>query len=246
MDLLGSILGSMEKPPSLGDAEKKKARAQKKLVEKQQEAEKKKLTDFREKIQKRIQEFIKDGKQQKYKFEPMEKVLRAILHEVADVAGLASFSFGFEEEDRYVMLWKKEFAPSDDELLAYRRGEAWDPEKAKEMAKLKEEERLSAEAESAQKRKETPAGNYRDKYRHLIGDDTVSKDDAKTTATNRSYGFVSADNKRDRRTIEEVMAESRAKKRMKTEGGAPAQTGETEDVASASAEIPDSVPGSSS
>lgn len=28
-------------------------------------------------------------------------------HEVADVAGLTSFSFGLEEEDRYVMLWKK-------------------------------------------------------------------------------------------------------------------------------------------
>ena len=26
MDLLGSILGSMEKPPSIGDAERKKAR----------------------------------------------------------------------------------------------------------------------------------------------------------------------------------------------------------------------------
>ena len=30
-------------------------------------------------------------------------------HEVADVAGLASFSFGQEEIDRYVMLWKKVF-----------------------------------------------------------------------------------------------------------------------------------------
>ena len=29
----------------------------------------------------------------------------------------------------------QEFAPSDDELLAYRRGEEWDPEKAKELAK---------------------------------------------------------------------------------------------------------------
>ena len=28
-------------------------------------------------------------------------------HEVADVAGLASFSFGDDEIDRYVMLWKK-------------------------------------------------------------------------------------------------------------------------------------------
>ena len=30
-------------------------------------------------------------------------------HEVADVAGLTSFSFGQEEIDRYVMLWKKVF-----------------------------------------------------------------------------------------------------------------------------------------
>ena len=28
-------------------------------------------------------------------------------HEVADVAGLTSFSFGIEEQDRYVMVWKK-------------------------------------------------------------------------------------------------------------------------------------------
>ena len=31
----------------------------------------------------------------------------------------------------------QEFAPSDEELLAYRRGEEWDPEKAKELAKQK-------------------------------------------------------------------------------------------------------------
>ncbi len=30
-----------------------------------------------------------------------------IRHEVADIAGLVSFSFGMEEEDRYVMIWKK-------------------------------------------------------------------------------------------------------------------------------------------
>ncbi|GFO00790.1 sperm-associated antigen 7-like protein [Plakobranchus ocellatus] len=88
----------------------------------------------RETVQKRIHEFIKDGKQEKMNFEPMDKVFRAIVHDVAEVAGLTSFSFGEEEEDRYVMLWKKEFAPSDDELLAYRKGEEWNPEKAKELA----------------------------------------------------------------------------------------------------------------
>ena len=34
-------------------------------------------------------------------------ICSVVRHEVADVAGLASFSFGFEEEYRYVMLWKK-------------------------------------------------------------------------------------------------------------------------------------------
>jgi len=28
-------------------------------------------------------------------------------HEVTDIASLASFSFGIEEDDRYVMIWKK-------------------------------------------------------------------------------------------------------------------------------------------
>ena len=35
----------------------------------------------------------------------------------------------------------QEFAPSDDELLAYRRGEEWNSEKAAEMAKQKELEK---------------------------------------------------------------------------------------------------------
>ena len=31
----------------------------------------------------------------------------------------------------------QEFAPSDEELSAYRKGEDWDPEKAKELVRLK-------------------------------------------------------------------------------------------------------------
>ncbi|XP_053378681.1 sperm-associated antigen 7 homolog [Mercenaria mercenaria] len=137
MDLLGSILGSMEKPPSISDAEKKKIKAQKEMLEKQQDRERRKLQEFREQIQKKINNFIKDGTQEKLKFEPMDKTQRAIVHEVADIASLTSFSFGLEEQDRYAMIWKKEFAPSDEELLAYRRDEEWDPEKAKQIAQLK-------------------------------------------------------------------------------------------------------------
>ena len=217
MDLLGSIMGSMEKPPSLNDADKKKARAQKVLIEKHQEAEKKKLQIFREKIQKRVHEFIKDSTKQKYRFETMDKVLRAIVHEVTDVAGLTSFSFGIEEQDRYVMCWKKEFAPSDEEIQAYRKEEEWDPEKAKLAAKQKEIDRLQAEADSNKKaEKMVPATNYKDKYKHLIGDESA-KDGAKQTLANKSYGFVPSENKRDRRTVEQVLADSRAKKKLKTD-----------------------------
>ncbi|CAG5124090.1 unnamed protein product [Candidula unifasciata] len=230
-DLLGSILGSMEKPPSVGTDERKKAKLQKAILEKQQEAEKKKLDTFRQQIQKQIHDFIKDGTKQKLKLETMEKVLRAIVHEVAEVAGLTSFSFGQEEEDRYVMLWKKEFAPSDEEVLAYRKGEEWDPEKAKELSKQKElEEKLERER-LQNPSQQTAASNYRDKYKHLIGD-TSAKEAAREMVSNSSYGFVPSTNKRDQRTIEQVLADTRAKKKQKLDGAT--------DVSSSTSQLPPS------
>ncbi|KAH9510258.1 Sperm-associated antigen 7 [Bulinus truncatus] len=215
-DLLGSILGSMEKPPSIGTDERKKAKAEKALQAKQQEAEKKRLDDFKQKIQKKIHEFIKDGTQEIFKLEPMDKVLRAIVHDIAEVAGLASFSFGFEEEDRYVMLWKKEFAPSDEELLAYRKGEQWDPEKNKELQKQRELEEKLEKDKRPQTSKDTPSSNYRDKYKHLIGDE-AAKEAARGLVSNSQYGFVPSKNKQDSRTIEQVLADSRARKRQKVD-----------------------------
>lgn len=38
-------------------------------------------------------------------------------HDVAEVAGLASFSFGEDEESRYVMLFKKVWIPAVINLL---------------------------------------------------------------------------------------------------------------------------------
>jgi ribosome biogenesis protein ENP2 len=37
---------------------------------------------------------------------------------VAEVAGVPAFSIGEEGIDRHVMIFKREFAPSDDELAA--------------------------------------------------------------------------------------------------------------------------------
>lgn len=212
---MGSILGSMEKPPTMGESERKKAREQKKQLEKAQQQDKEKLRKFRTQIQRRINDFLKDASLQKYKFEPMDKVFRAIIHEISETAGLTSFSFGQEEEDRYVLLWKKEFAPCDEEVAAYRRGEEWDPEKVKASGRQQEEEDTTQSA-SHKPHQPLPQATYKDKYEHIIGR-SAAKDAAQATTANKAYGFVTSENKRDRRTIEEVMAESRAKKKQKVD-----------------------------
>lgn len=57
---------------------------------------------------------------------------------------------------------------------------------------------------------------------------------------------VSADNKRDRRTIEEVLADTRAKKRMKTESTLSSQLEDTDGSLPSGSESATSVPESSS
>ncbi|KAA8587027.1 hypothetical protein FQN60_000863 [Etheostoma spectabile] len=187
-DLLGSILNSMEKPPTVGDKEsRRKAREQAARLKKMEEDERRKKAEFRKKMEKEVSEFIQDSSQQKRKYNPMGKIERSILHDVAEVAGLTSFSFGEDEESRYVMLFKKEQAA------------------------------LEETASSQTKKAETcPNSNYRDKYSHLIGT-SAAKDAAHTLEANSAYGCVPVANKRDTRSIEEAMNEIRAKKRQKQE-----------------------------
>uniref|UniRef100_A0A8C7W9Z2 Sperm-associated antigen 7 homolog n=1 Tax=Oncorhynchus mykiss TaxID=8022 RepID=A0A8C7W9Z2_ONCMY len=203
-DLLGSILSSMEKPPTVGDKEsRRKAREQAARMKKMQEDEKKKKAEFRKRV--------RGSACSQTEYNPPSP-----LHDVAEVAGLASFSFGEDEESRYVMIFKKEFAPSDDELEAYRKGEEWDPQKAEYRRRLKEQAALEEETTGkTQKRAASPSSNYRDKYSHLIGTSSA-KDAAHTLEANQAYGMVPVANKRDTRSIEQAMNEIRAKKRQKT------------------------------
>lgn len=69
-------------------------------------------------------------------------------------------------------------------------------------------------AAASSKVKVNPATNYKDKYEHLIGRD-AAKAAAIVTTANKSYGFVPSENKRDQRSIEEVMRESQARKKLK-------------------------------
>uniref|UniRef100_S4RS91 Sperm-associated antigen 7 homolog n=1 Tax=Petromyzon marinus TaxID=7757 RepID=S4RS91_PETMA len=234
MDLLGSILSSMEKPPSVGDKEsRKKARGIPPSPPWQTPppTPRKHKAEFRKQMEARVTAFIKDSSEKKKRFEPMGKLERSILHDVAEVAGLASFSFGDDEESRHVMVFKKEFAPCDDELEAYRRGEEWDP--LLHQLKLQVQERKRLEEEEAAGKAEGPGTaapepqlNYRDKYRHLIGTEAAEQA-AHTLHANVAYGCVPTANKRDKRSIEEAMNDIRAKKKLRAANTAEPRSAES-------------------
>lgn len=68
-----------------------------------------------------------------YNFVP--KFVSFYRHDVAEDAGMSAFSFGEEGVDRYMIVYKKEYLPSDDELTTLRNGEEWSEEKGKEIVR---------------------------------------------------------------------------------------------------------------
>lgn len=57
-------------------------------------------------------------------------------HDVAQIAGLTAISFGEEDIDRYIVVYKKDHGPSEDEILARRNGDEWNAETAQKYAQL--------------------------------------------------------------------------------------------------------------
>lgn len=57
---------------------------------------------------------------------------------------------------------------------------------------------------------------YKQKYAHLIGQE-AALDAAQKTNVNKSYGEVPSENKKDQRSIEQTMADIKAKKMKKIE-----------------------------
>ena len=138
------------------------------------------------------------------------------------------------------MIFKREHAPSEDQINTLRRGEEWNEEVGRRMQedreRLAKEEREEARTK---KRKDNfvPTSFYKDKYQHLIGKDAALQAARKTEA-NSSYGcgkqiyynlliiipsnkhniynnlfLVPSENKKDQRSIEQTLADIRAKKR---------------------------------
>lgn len=148
-------------------------------------------------------------------------------------------SFGQEGIDRYIIVYKREYTPSEDEIHARRNGEEWNDAKAKEYVQRRAEQKLVDTEKAKKPEKIVPHSNYKDKYVHLIGQE-AALEAAKKTESNKSYGFgkkhfhcllsgsqgrefrinflcvpVPSENKKDVRSIEQTMADIQAKKRLK-------------------------------
>ncbi|ERE69720.1 sperm-associated antigen 7-like isoform 2 [Cricetulus griseus] len=142
----------------------------------------------------------------------MNKIARSILHDMVEMAGLTSFSFGEDDDCRYVMIFKKEFPSSDEELYSCHHREEWDPQKDEKKQKLKElAQKQEEEAAKQGPVVVSPASNYKDKYSHLFGKG-AAKNTAHMLQANKTCVCVPLANKRDTLSIEEAMNKIRAKK----------------------------------
>ncbi|CAB3360659.1 Hypothetical predicted protein [Cloeon dipterum] len=219
MDLLSSIMNAMDKPPRVNDREKKAQKDQQAAYEKMKLAEKKHLSEFRAKIEGMVNDFVKDVTKPKIVFETMDKVHRAVVHDVAEIAGLPAFSLGTEGLDRHIQIYKKETVPSEKILEEARRTGVTDLDEAQQIIEERETEEKQQRELDLKKGPETePTKNYKEKYEHLIGKESAL-DAAKKTVTNKQYGFVPAENKKDQRSIEQTLADMRERKRQKLSHG---------------------------
>ncbi|XP_055533305.1 sperm-associated antigen 7 [Wyeomyia smithii] len=221
MDLLGSILGSMDKPPSIDKKEKEMIEKQKKELEMLRNKERDELNRFRKYSEERLGRLVKDPVRQFMEFQPLDKVHRSVVHDIAEIGGLVAMSFGVEGVDRYIVVYKKEHLPSEDELAARRNGDPWNKQTAAEYAQKRKQQKLLADEQQRDTSDKSnlsvvPSSNYKDKYAHLIGQESALQA-AKRTESNKSYGYVPSENKRDIRSIEQTMADIQAKKKLKAQ-----------------------------
>lgn len=225
----------MDAPPTTNEQQKTIIKKQREMVERMQNKQKEELLRFRKYVEERMGRFAKDDRTY-IEFQPLDKVHRSVIHEIAENGGFIAMSFGREEEDRHSVVYKKEHPPSEDEVTARRNGEGWNKEIAKEYSDRRKE-RLAQEQNLIDREVTTEAGtstarcsssnstylasievkpttNYKAKYAHLIGE-SAALQAARKTETNQSYGFVPSKNKKDMRSIEQTLADIQAKKRLK-------------------------------
>lgn len=170
------------------------------------------INNYKQKIQNKVAEFIKNDKVSTMQFPPMEKIFRSVILEACEEAANGLICHTFGREDRYVIVYKT--APSELELEARRFYDykQWGKEIEAEFKKKKEEENLhsSESGSTSQDIKETSKINKKTKLVHL-------ECEAISTNPNRNFGMVSSDLKKDKRTVEDCLNDLQKKKRLKTQ-----------------------------
>lgn len=193
---------------------------QKKELEMMRNKERDELNRFRKYAEERLGRLVKDPERTYMEFQPLDKVHRSVVHDIAEIAGLVAMSFGVEGVDRYIVVYKKEGMPSEDELAVRRSGEPWNKQTAEEYSERKKQQQMLEKEKQKRPLEEkevaTPVSNYKDKYVHLIGQE-AALEAAKKTESNKTYGYVPSENKRDVRSIEQTMADIQAKKKLKSQ-----------------------------
>ncbi|XP_041761155.1 sperm-associated antigen 7 homolog [Anopheles merus] len=219
MDLLSSILGSMDRPPSKQQKDTNIYEKQRKDYECVKNRQREDLNRFRTYVEERLGRFIKDENLHNVEFQSMDKVHRSIVHDVSETAGLTGMSFGMQGE-RYIVVYKKEHLPCEDELNARKNGEVWTKETAAQYAEQRRLKQLKQLGDTndlhiTRAEKFRPVFSCTKKYMQLFSEE-VKMDNVRKTEINASYGYVPSANKKDVRSIEQTMADILAKKRLKT------------------------------
>lgn len=232
MDLLDSILKGMEKPPTIKKPvikDKEKREKLEKLQRERQEAAKKQkeLVDrFRIDIANRIKKFVdlpktEDPKSIKLVLRPMSKIYRSIVHETCEEYDdeIVAHSFGTEEVDRHCIIWKTGFEPCEEELRAMKLGVEYKP-KSEGTEEDDDHETSQETNEGCQDGKD----KFWSKYEKIIGQNASGVESARVALPAKQYGCVPIENKKDQRSIEQMMDDIRKTKKQKVSEPEPAQS----------------------
>lgn len=226
MDLLDSILNGMEKPPSVKKTvikdEKKRAEMEKARKERHEKMKKQReqMELFRRETRKKIEKFVQtpvtdEIETIKLELEPMCQLSRTVVHEICEdyEEDIVVHSFGTEEIDRHCVIWKKNYEPCEDELKCMKYNVKYDPEKFKQLEQDYESAITTRGCKSSGK-DDGIEDKFRAKYDKIIGNE-AGVEGARVAVPAKQYGFVPVANKRDQRSIEQMMDDIKKNKKAK-------------------------------
>lgn len=226
MDLLDSILSGMEKPPTVKKPEikdKEKREKFEKMQKQKQEAERRQkemIDKFRNDISKRIKAFVEspttdDPKTTKLELKPMSKIFRSIVHETCEEHedDIVVHSFGTEDVDKHCVIWKRGSEPCEEEIRAMKLGIEYKPKTNDGDDDGDDSQNKSG---SSQGKTDEGKDKFWSKYEKIIGENASGVESARAAMPAKQYGCVPIENKKDQRSIEQMIDDIRKSKKQKT------------------------------